>query len=94
MKFTWDQQKFQDNLKKHGVDFRDVEPVFYDEFASYAEDLDAEGEARFVIVGEGATTDILFVVYLEYIDDEIRIISAREASLKQQRDYLARRYDI
>lgn len=90
--FTWDQSKFNANLERHEIDFRDAIPVFYDEYASYAVDASAEGENRFVLIGEGATTDILFVVFAEYVNDEIRIISARRASPKQTNDYLKNRY--
>lgn len=52
MNFQWDPNKARSNRKKHGVEFADAVTVFEDEMALTIEDPDAEGERRFVTLGE------------------------------------------
>lgn len=86
MKIIWDPRKANANLQKHKIRFADVEAVFFDPLALTREDDDAAGERRFVTVGMNATEQILTVVYA-YHGDEIRLISARDASAKERRCY-------
>jgi uncharacterized DUF497 family protein len=51
VRYVWNEEKAEANLKKHRVDFADAVGVFDDEFALRREDPDAEGEARFVAIG-------------------------------------------
>ena len=66
--------------------FSDAEIVLYDSVALTIEDSDAESERRFVSIGQGATGAILTVVYT-YRGEEIRLISARPATIKERRAY-------
>ena len=78
MEIIWDPAKAKANLKKHGVHFSDAETIFFDTLALTTEDIDAEGESRFVTIGQDSTSRILVVVYT-YRDEDIRLISARTA---------------
>lgn len=87
MNFTWDDTKYQTNLRDHHVDFRDAVGVFFDDRALTDEDEDAEGEQRLVSMGRDFLDRVLIVVYTERDDDEIRIISARKASPGERKAY-------
>lgn len=51
-------------------------------------DLDhAVGEHRFLSIGLSVQERLLVVSYAERTDNRIRIISAREASQRERRDY-------
>ena len=86
MQVNWTSDKASKNLRKHGVRFADAEAVLFDSYALTREDDDAEGEQRFVALGEGGDGRTLIVVYT-YRDDVIRLISAWPANQKQKRRY-------
>lgn len=86
MNFEFDPRKALANFHKHGVSFAEVEPVFYDDFALTREDNDAAGEARFVTVGMDALGRIVAVCWSQR-GDNIRLISARAATLTERKSY-------
>ncbi len=86
MNFQWDRDKAKKNLKKHGVDFADAVMVFEDEMALTMEDTDAEGELRFVTVGNDALGQVVTVVYT-WRKEDIRLISARKATKRERQAY-------
>ena len=87
MKFTWDPIKAEENLKVHGVDFREAATVFDDSLSTTFPDVDhSVGERRFLIVGMSAPGRILVVSHTES-GDTIRIISARTATRRERRFY-------
>ena len=66
MNFTWDPKKAAENLKKHGVDFREAATVFDDPLSTTFPDPDhSAGERRFLIVGNSAPGRILVVSHTE-----------------------------
>ena len=67
MRFQFDPEKSESNIKKHKVSFADAESVFYDDLAIHQEDLDSEGESRFVAIGIGNVGQILVVVYTQEV---------------------------
>jgi uncharacterized DUF497 family protein len=83
---VWDPVKAKANLKKHGIRFSDAEAVLYDPLALSMEDIDSEGESRYVTIGRDAVGRVLVVVYT-YREDNIRLISARTASRKEIKVY-------
>lgn len=89
MDISWNPEKAEINLKKHGVHFSDTELVFSDDCALSFEDSDAIGEQRFVRIGQDSLGDILVVVYTERYDS-IRVISARKATRKEVKQYYER----
>jgi uncharacterized protein len=85
--FEWDPEKAEANLKKHGVTFSEVEPVFSDESAITIPDDESDvTERRFVTIGMGLKARILVVVYC-CRSEKIRIISARVAEPRERRTY-------
>ena len=84
--FEWDQAKAAANYKKHGVRFEHAVLAFEDPFALVELDESEEyGEDRFLLTGR-ATGGILVVVYTER-GERVRIISAREATEYERRNY-------
>jgi len=83
---TWDPEKARDNLRKHGVRFSDAESVLFDPGALTREDTAAEGEQRLVTLGADPIGRILVVVYT-YRGEDIRLISAWQATKKERRHY-------
>lgn len=89
---TWDPEKAESNILKHGVDFADAATVLEDDLALTIQD-DDDFQPRWVTLGSDAKGQILVVVYAyeEYDDDEqeevIRIISARKANKKERKQY-------
>jgi uncharacterized DUF497 family protein len=86
MKVTWDPIKARANLAKHDVRFSDAESVLFDPGALTKEDENTEGEQRFVSVGSDAMGRVLTVVY-SYQGEDIRMISARQATRTERRTY-------
>lgn len=78
MLFTWDEAKRQANLSKHGLDFADAQKVFAGPLV-LAEDLRNDyAEQRMIGIGLLGFL-IVLIVHVES-DEEIRIISMREAN--------------
>jgi uncharacterized DUF497 family protein len=87
LQFTWDPAKATANLRKHGVSFEDASTVFRNPLAKVLPDpTHSEQEQRSLILGHSAGGRLLLVVFTER-HDRIRIISAREASARERREY-------
>lgn len=88
--FSWDDGKAKQNLKKHKVSFEEASTVFFDENAIEFFDPDHSGdEDRFLMLGISYRLRVLVVCYcLRKDGSEIRIISARTATKKEQRVYI------
>lgn len=87
MQFEWDEEKAEINLKKHGVSFTEAETVWDDYFyVDIYDDEHSVEEDRFLIIGESSENRLLIVSYTER-ENRVRIISARELTPKERRDY-------
>jgi uncharacterized protein len=87
LQFTWDPAKAAANLGKHGVSFEDASTVFRNPLAKVLPDpTHSERELRSLIIGHSAGGRLLLVVFTE-ATGRIRIISAREASARERREY-------
>ncbi len=82
MQFTWHEPKRQDNLQKHGVDFADAESVFSGPTFTFEDDRKNYGEQRWVTLG--LLVDKVMVIVHTETEDEIRVISMREANKNEQ----------
>jgi uncharacterized protein len=83
----WDPAKAQANLKKHNVSFMEGASVFDDPLAITIDDpVHSIDEMRFLMIGYSARNRLIVVVYTER-DDEVRIISARQATPKERNIY-------
>ena len=87
--FEWDPTKNRANKKKHHVSFDEAKTVFFDEGALVAADPDhSAGEDRFLIIGFSIQLRVLLVCFCDRREGNvIRIISARKASKKEQKQY-------
>lgn len=87
MTFVWDEKKAAGNLKKHEVSFDEAISVFDDLLFVVAGDDDHSiAEKRFIILGESNAGRLLVVSYAERGKDT-RIISAREATPRERKNY-------
>lgn len=91
-KFEWDENKNASNRQKHNIGFERAKDVFEDEDAiNYLERI-THGESRFLIVGKILDKFIIAVVFT--IRAAVyRIISARQASNNEIKDYIANKFD-
>jgi hypothetical protein len=87
--FEWDSSKALINVRKHGMRFADAVAVFEDEQGLTIAD-DSGGERRWVTLGMDAAGLALVVVYA-WRGDRIRVISARRATPREQKQYLEQR---
>lgn len=85
LKFEWDEDKNQLNLKKHGIDFQTAMLVFNDLQRIEIYDMEHSiNEDRYNTIG--MVNNILFVVYTER-KENIRLISARLATKTERSIY-------
>lgn len=84
--FEWDERKRQLNIKRHGIDFRDLDRFF--DGAVLAARSDRKDEVRWIAVGF-LDKRVVSVVYTQR-SETCRIISARPARRKERAAYHAR----
>jgi uncharacterized DUF497 family protein len=90
--FEWDVNKARTNLSKHKISFEGATSVFRDEHAiSIADDEHSQEEERWLTIGMDEVTRTLVVIhtYLSINENNcnIRLISARKATKKEQKIY-------
>jgi len=87
--FIWDEKKARENLIKHKISFEDAQTVFSDPNARMIFDPEHSGdEQRFILLGISSGLKLLVVCHCYREDDMvIRIISARKAKKKEQKQY-------
>ena len=87
MQFEWDPAKAIENTSKHGIEFREAMTVFGDPLEVVISDPDHSiGERRFLSVGLSSAGRLLVVAYTER-QQRIRLISAREATVRERKNY-------
>ncbi len=87
--FAWDQRKAMANFAKHGVSFEEAQTTFFDDDARLIDDPDhSHDESRFLLLGFSSRARCLLVSHC-YRESEscIRLISARPATLREERAY-------
>lgn len=87
MIFEWNPDKAKSNFAKHKVSFEEASTVFGDPLSDTFADPDHSiHERRFIIIGHSETGRLLFV---SHADDgkTVRIISAREVTFAEKREY-------
>lgn len=88
VEFEWDSRKAQVNLEKHGVSFEEAQTVFVDPLACIFDDhWHSVDEPRELIIGHSSSTRLLIVAFIESPIGVVRIISARQTTPKECRDY-------
>lgn len=87
MDFEWDPRKAEINLHKHGISFAEASTVFGDDLGVTVADPDhARDEDRFITVGWTDRHKLLIISHTER-NGRIRIISARELTKAERKDY-------
>lgn len=86
MRFEWDEEKNQDNITKHGLDFADAWAVFERPLIARLDTREDYGEDRWQGIGmlQGR---VVVIVFTERAPDIIRIISLRKADSNERRAY-------
>jgi uncharacterized DUF497 family protein len=87
MRIEFDQKKATSNLKKHIVSFDEAATALLDPMALVQEDINSQGEARFLLVGMSNAGKLLMLCYTLKYNDVIRLISARYATKNERRQY-------
>ena len=90
--FEWGKEKSASNQRKHKVSFDEAQTVFLDENALMIHDPDhSDDEDRFILLGLSVKFRVLVVCHCYRKSNEvIRIISARKATISEQRLYWER----
>ena len=83
MRFSWHEPKRQATRKRRGLDFADAEQVFAGSTFTFEDDRKDYGEQRWVTLG--LLRDKVVVIVHTEREDEIRVISMREADKDEQR---------
>ena len=85
--FEWDPTKAASNLKDHKVSFEEASTVFGDPLAMLIADPDhSEEEERYLLLGMSLRGRLLVVSFAER-PPRTRLISAREATRHERRQY-------
>lgn len=87
MRYTWHEPKRQSTLARRGLDFADAEQVFAGPAFSFEDDRKDYGEERWVTLG--LLRDKVVVIVHTETEDEIRVISMREAERDEERLFFA-----
>ena len=84
MEFEYDPQKSELNKSKHGIDFEEAKAI-WDDTDSYEFIAKADGEERFLVVGEIGKA--LWTTVVTYRGKNIRIISVRRSRFREVEEY-------
>jgi uncharacterized protein len=86
VQYEWDRSKARANATKHGVRFGDAIVALEDDRAVTIRDPFHDDEERWITIGRDAFGRVLVAVYT-WRGENIRLISARLASLREQSQY-------
>lgn len=92
--FEWDASKAASNQRKHGISFHLAATVFQDPLMVSIPDTEHnETEERWITMGQAEDSQLLLVIHthIEHANNTatVRIISARQATKHEQRQYEA-----
>lgn len=84
-RFEWDQGNLG-HIKKHGVNYRECEGVFFNKpLIITPEKTHSQTEERFRVYGQTNKNRKMFMI-ITIRDNKIRVISARDQSKKEQKE--------
>ena len=88
MKFEWNEEKAESNLKKHGVSFEEASTIFGDLSAKmFYDEEHSFDEIREFVIGYSEMNRLLIVHFTERENKQIRIITARKPTNFECEDY-------
>jgi uncharacterized protein len=85
MRFEWDESKRRSNIKRHGIDFVEVEIVFAGETITSLDDRYSYNETRFLTFGL-LWGRVVAIAHTE-AHEVMRIISVRKATKNEEIAY-------
>jgi uncharacterized DUF497 family protein len=86
MRYSWDEEKNQSNLRRHGIAFEDAVRIFEGPTVERVDNRYNYGEIRVYAIGLVNGLEIT-VIYTDRDNDERRIISAWRAEPHERRYY-------
>ncbi|MBI3599563.1 MAG: BrnT family toxin [Nitrospinae bacterium] len=88
LRFEWNKVKAEENLKKHNVSFDEASTVFQDTLACiFYDGVHSVGEMREIIIGHSIIGRLLIISFTEKAKNIVRIISARQVTRREKREY-------
>ena len=85
--FKWDPNKAITNLRKHQVSFEEASTIFDDPlFITLIDEEHSSDEERYITIGISNQRRLLMVAHTDR-ENEIRIISARQATKQEEKFY-------
>ncbi len=87
IRYEWDHSKNRANIRKHGIDFADIPPVFDRPMLIEPDEREQYGEDRWIGLGMFPNGIEVVVVFAESTKESTRIISARRATQKERKRY-------
>ena len=85
---SWDESKRRANLRKHGIDFAQIETVFDLPMITVEDERDNYGEVRLQSLGLW-NNRVVFLAWTPRDDDTAHLISCRYANRKETQSYSA-----
>ena len=88
MDVVWDENKNRRNTEKHGLSFEQAAELFRSgvDFLEVFDEAHSIDEDRFIAIGPIAP-GMVYVIWTERLDDVVRIISARWATVREIERY-------
>lgn len=87
MRFQWNLAKAGKNFVTHGVQFEEAQTIFDDPlYVDFYDSDHSDEEKCFLCLGQSGNGRLLMVSYTER-GKTIRLISAREATRRERKDY-------
>jgi uncharacterized DUF497 family protein len=87
MRFTWDPEKAESNIAKHGVSFEEASTAFGDPLSRTQPDpLHSDEEDRLILMGLTNGGRLVIVAHADR-GETVRLISARLATAGERRRY-------
>ena len=87
MRFTWDPEKAESNIAKHGVSFEEASTAFGDPLSRTQPDpLHSDEEDRLILMGLTNAGRLVIIAHADR-GETVRMISARLATPGERRRY-------
>jgi uncharacterized protein len=87
LQFEWNDKKSRLNKRKHRLTFEEASTIFGDPLSVTIPDtIHSVDEERFITIGNSIYNRLIVVVHTDK-EDIIRIISARQATANEKRQY-------
>ena len=85
--FEWEEDKAEENIRKHKISFEEAKTVFNDRFSITISDPEHSSDGhRYIDIGYSSKGRIIVVVYTER-EPNIRIISCQKPTTGERRIY-------